>query len=197
MSDAIRCFKTGGPCTVDVQEKPRSVFVIMPFASAFDDVYELGIKASVEALGWECQRADEIIHNRDIMCQVCQGIRQARLVIADLTGQNANVFYELGMAHALEKDVILLSQDVGDVPFDLRPMNIIAYDPIQPWLLSQRLTKTLGALMGEERPAAPAAEEPGGERVKDVGVYIGPGARTRDVRVDKAAGGDIVEGSER
>jgi hypothetical protein len=50
MSDAIPCFKTGGPCTVDAQEKPRSVFVIMPFAGAFDDVYELGIKASVEAL---------------------------------------------------------------------------------------------------------------------------------------------------
>jgi hypothetical protein len=157
MSDAIRCFKTGGPCTVDVQEKPRSVFV-------FDDVYELGIKASVEALGWECQRADEIIHNRDIMCQVCQGIRQARLIIADLTGQNANVFYELGMAHALEKDVILLAQDVGDVPFDLRPMNIIAYDTILP--LRQKLTETLGTLMGEERPATPTEEEPGRERAQ-------------------------------
>ena len=197
MSDAIRCFKTGGPCTVDVQEKPRSVFVIMPFAGAFDDVYELGIKASVEALGWDCQRADEVIHNRDIMCQVCQGIRQARLVIADLTGRNANVFYELGMAHALEKDVILLAQDVGDVPFDLRPMNIIEYDPMQLQRLRQRLSETLGTLMREERPIVPAAEEPSGERVKDVGVYIGPGARTRDVRVDKAAGGDIVEGSER
>lgn len=158
MSDTIRCFKTGGPCTVDVQEKPRSVFVIMPFAETFDDVYELGIKASVEALGWECQRADEIIHNRDIMCQVCQGIRQARLVIADLTGQNANVFYELGMAHALEKDVILLAQDVGDVPFDLRPMNIIAYDTILP--LRQRLTETLGTLLGEDRPLVAEEEEP-------------------------------------
>jgi len=168
MPQAIRCFKTGGSCTVDVQEKPRSVFVIMPFAGAFDDVYELGIKASVEALGWECQRADEIIHNRDIMCQVCQGIRQARLVIADLTGQNANVFYELGMAHALEKDVILLAQDVGDVPFDLRPMNIIAYDTILP--LRQRLTETLGTLMGEERPDAPAAEDLGGGQAQPSGV---------------------------
>jgi hypothetical protein len=158
MSDAVRCFKTGGPCTVDVREKPRSVFVIMPFAAAFDDVYELGIKASVEALGWECQRADEMIHNRDIMCQVCQGIRQALLVIADLTGQNANVFYELGMAHALEKDVILLAQDVGDVPFDLRPMNIIEYDTILP--LRQRLTGTLGMLMGEERLPEAEKEEP-------------------------------------
>jgi len=158
MSDAICCFKTGGPCTVDVQEKPRAVFVIMPFAEAFDDVYELGIKASVEALGWECQRSDEIIHNRDIMCQVCQGIRQARFIIADLTGRNANVFYELGMAHALEKDVILLAQDVGDVPFDLRPMNIIEYATILP--LRQRLTETLGTLMGEERLPVAEKEEP-------------------------------------
>jgi hypothetical protein len=197
MPDAIRCFKTGGPCTVDVQEKPRSVFVIMPFAAAFDDVYELGIKASVEALGWDCQRADEVIHNRDIMCKVCQGIRQARFVIADLTGQNANVFYELGMAHALEKDVILLAQDVGDVPFDLRPMNITVYDPTQSQPLRQKLTQTLGTLMGEESPVAPAVEESVGERVKDVGVYVGPGAKVGDMRVDKAAGGDIIEGSER
>jgi hypothetical protein len=197
MPDAIRCFKTGGPCTVDVQEKPRSVFVIMPFAAAFDDVYELGIKASVEALGWDCQRADEVIHNRDIMCKVCQGIRQARFVIADLTGQNANVFYELGMAHALEKDVILLAQDVGDVPFDLRPMNITVYDPTQSQPLCQKLTQTLGTLMGEESPVAPAVEESVGERVKDVGVYVGPGAKVGDMRVDKAAGGDIIEGSER
>ena len=193
MPDAIRCFKTGGPCTVDVEEKPRSVFVIMPFAAAFDDVYEFGIKASVETLGWDCRRADEVIHNRDIMCKVCQGIRQARFVIADLTGQNANVFYELGMAHALEKDVILLAQDVGDVPFDLRQMNIIEYAAILP--LRQRLPEVMGTLMGEERPAAPAAEAPSGERVKDVGVYVGPGARVRDLHVDKAAGGDIIEGS--
>jgi hypothetical protein len=195
MSEAIRCFKTGGPCTVDAQEEPRSVFVVMPFAPAFDKVYKRGIKASVEALGWDCQRADEIIHNRDIMCKVCQGIRQARFVIADLTGRNANVFYELGMAHALEKDVILLAQDIGDVPFDLRQMSIIEYTTIPP--LRQRLTETLGTLMAEEQPIAPAPGEPVGERVKDVGVYIGPGARTRDVRVGKAAGGDIVEGSER
>jgi hypothetical protein len=158
MSDAIRCFKTGSPCTVDVQEKPRSIFVIMPFAEAFDDVYELGIKASVEVLGWGCQRADEVIHNRDIMCKVCQGIRQARFVIADLTDRNANVFYELGMAHALEKDVILLAQDVGDVPFDLRQMNIIEYAAILP--LRQKLTETLGTLMGEGRSAVGEKEEP-------------------------------------
>ncbi len=195
MPNAIRCFKTGGPCTVDVEEKPRSVFVIMPFDAAFDDVYELGIKASVETLGWDCQRADEVIHSRDIMCKVCQGIRQARFVIADLTGQNANVFYELGMAHALEKDVILLAQDVSDVPFDLRQMNIIEYAAILP--LRQRLPEVLGTLMGEERPVTPAAEEPVGDRVKDVGVYVGPRASVRDIHVDKAAGGDIVEGSER
>jgi len=187
MSDTIRCFKTGGPCTVDVQEKPRSVFVIMPFADEFDDVYELGIKASVEALGWECQRADEVIHNRDIMCKVCQGIRQARLVVVDLTGQNANVFYELGMAHALEKDVILLAQDIGDVPFDLRQMNIIEYTAILP--LCQRLPEVLGTLMGEESPLVAEKEEP------RPGVH----AKVRDVKDSTVvtAGRDAHVGRER
>ena len=187
MPEAIRCFKTGGPCTVDVQEKSRSVFVIMPFDAAFDDVYELGIKASVETLGWDCQRADEVIHNRDIMCKVCQGIRQARFVIADLTGQNANVFYELGMAHALEKDVILLAQDVGDVPFDLRQMNIIEYAAILP--LRQRLPEVLGTLMGEERPLVAEKEEP------RPGVH----AKVRDVKdsIVVTAGRDAHVGRER
>ena len=62
------------------------------------------------------------------------------------------------MAHALEKDVILLAQDVGDVPFDLRPMKIIAYDTILP--LRQRLTETLGTLIGEERSLVAEEEEP-------------------------------------
>jgi hypothetical protein len=49
-------------------------------------------------------------------------------LIADLTGRNANVFYELGLAHALKKDVILITQKIEDVPFDLRHYRCIVYD---------------------------------------------------------------------
>ena len=54
---------------------------------------------------------------------------RADLIVADLTGQNANVFYEMGFAHALNKDTILLTQTIGDVPFDLRQRRLVEYAP--------------------------------------------------------------------
>lgn len=52
---------------------------------------------------------------------------QARIVIADITGRNANVFYELGLAHTVGKDVLLLTQAVSDIPFDLNRFRHIVY----------------------------------------------------------------------
>jgi hypothetical protein len=97
------------------------------------------------------------------------------------------VFYELGMAHALERDVILLAQGVGDVPFDLRQMNIIEYDTVQLKPLRQRLIETLGTLMGEER--LPEAEEKEKPRP---GVH----AKVRDVKdsIVVTAGRDVHMG---
>src|SRR5437870_8522587 len=57
-----------------------------------------------------------------------QYIKDARCVVADLSGKNPNVFYELGLAHAVGKPTLILSQSVEDVPFDLQHMRIIRYD---------------------------------------------------------------------
>ncbi|MEL7657806.1 MAG: hypothetical protein AAGU75_18080, partial [Bacillota bacterium] len=56
-----------------------------------------------------------------------RNINEARIIIADLIHRNPNVFYETGIAHTLGKDVILISQEQGDIPFDLRHIRTIFY----------------------------------------------------------------------
>lgn len=66
------------------------------------------------------KRADDLPLGKSVLERILYGIRSAELVIADLSGRNANVFYELGLAHAHTKNVLLLTQKIRDVPFDLR-----------------------------------------------------------------------------
>lgn len=106
---------------------PKLVFVLMPFDPRFEDYWQIGIKETIDSLNMNCVRADEILHNKSIIDIVNKNIRDARLVIADMTTSNANVFYELGYAYALEKDIILITQDRASVPFDLRHINNIEY----------------------------------------------------------------------
>jgi hypothetical protein len=102
-------------------------FVLMPFATEFDDVYEHLIRGVLSEQGFAVSRADESFGSRNIMHDVLQGIVDADLVLADLTGANPNVYYELGLAHALGKNVILLTQDLDEVPFDLRAYRVVTY----------------------------------------------------------------------
>ena len=61
------------------------------------------------------------------MTLIWENILRADLIIADLTGRNPNVFYELGYAHALHKNTVLITQSIDDVPFDLRHRQMIKY----------------------------------------------------------------------
>lgn len=105
-------------------------FVLMPFDYRFNLIYEDKIKKIVEDDEFElnCKRADEIFGTRPIIEDIWEYIRKARILVAELTGKNPNVFYELGLAHAMNKDVILITQDIGDVPFDLRHYRCIVYE---------------------------------------------------------------------
>ncbi|MDM0036780.1 hypothetical protein QTI33_31915 [Variovorax sp. J22P271] len=103
------------------------VFVLMPFASSFDDVYKLGIKKACEEEGAYCERVDEQMFDGSILDRIYNQIVKSDVVIADMTGKNPNVFYETGYAHALNKKVILLTQDQDDIPFDLKHYPHIVY----------------------------------------------------------------------
>ncbi len=104
-----------------------SVFVLMPFKSEFDDVYQLGIVAACKEAGAYCERVDEQIYQGSILERIYVQIAKADIIIADMTGQNPNVFYETGYAHALGKAYILLTQRAEDIPFDLKHYPHIVY----------------------------------------------------------------------
>jgi hypothetical protein len=100
-------------------DKKVTVFVIMPFSAEFTDIYELGIKAACHEVGIECVRSGEEIFIHSILDHIYDQIRKADFIIAEMTGRNANVFYEAGYAHGLKKHVILLTKQTDDIPFDL------------------------------------------------------------------------------
>jgi hypothetical protein len=105
-------------------------FVIMPFAATFNNVYYSISMLVEDYCGLNCRRADDFSKSERITGDIWKSINEARFIIADLTSRNPNVFYELGLAHALNKPVILLSQNPSeDVPFDLREIRYIQYDP--------------------------------------------------------------------
>ena len=62
------------------------------------------------------------------MRDIWSAIHAARVVVADCTGRNPNVFYEIGLAHAIGRQTILIAQSLRDVPFDLRSLRVIIYD---------------------------------------------------------------------
>ncbi len=104
------------------------VFVIMPFRDEFNNIYYEGIKETVEGLGLKCIRVDEEIFHGGIMDKTRENIIKAKIIIAELTEHNANVYYELGLSHGYSKKVIMLTQDVKNIPFDLRHKRLVIYN---------------------------------------------------------------------
>lgn len=102
------------------------VAVMMPFAKEFDPVYE-AIKAACNELSFEARRIDEIYGPTRIKDDIFSTIVQSRVVISDLTGRNPNVLYETGLAHASNRDVIMIVQNEEDIPFDLRDIRFVTY----------------------------------------------------------------------
>ncbi|MFH0988553.1 MAG: hypothetical protein V1799_00885 [bacterium] len=104
------------------------VFVLMPFAKNLLPVYEDHVCVLVKQMGMTVGRADDIFTTESVMEDIWNAIRACRLVIADCTNRNPNVFYEIGIAHTLGKKVVLITQSLEDVPFDLRHIRCIVYE---------------------------------------------------------------------
>jgi len=111
-----------------MDKKPKA-FVLMPFDEGFDDIYEGVIVPPLTAAGYEVARADSWLDQHQILKGVVEGIASAKLVVADLTGLNPNVFYELGIAHGLQIPTVVITQSMESVPFDLRPYRVEQYSP--------------------------------------------------------------------
>lgn len=132
-----------------------SCFVMMPFVEPHDKYYSSIYEPAIKKAGLKPIRADhEIFGSGKIMDQVWSGIKAAKVLVAELTTKNPNVFYELGLAHALTKPVVLVSSNEEDVPFDLHHIRVIYYDVNDPFwgqkLLDKVAENVLSALKNPE-----------------------------------------------
>ena len=120
-----------------------SAFVIMPFSEIWSDtVYFQLIKPAVEAAGLECTRGDTVARISDLTPNIWGALLRTGVVVADVSALNANVFYELGLTHALGKDVIILKQADSKVPADIggahyHEYDLQALDRAKSWLSSE------------------------------------------------------------
>jgi hypothetical protein len=106
--------------------EPTLASAMMPFDAGFNSVYD-SIQQAADSVRLRCRRADNIWENAAIIQDVVSLIDRSRIVVCDCTGRNANVFYEAGIAHTLGRDVILITQNEHDIPFDLRHLRYIRY----------------------------------------------------------------------
>ena len=106
--------------------EPALVSALMPFHPRFDPVYAT-LQRVAQGTALRCRRADDIWENPAVMQDVVSLIDRSRIVIADCTDRNPNVFYEIGIAHTLGRDVILITQNNADIPFDLRHLRYVHY----------------------------------------------------------------------
>lgn len=120
----------------------------MPFGDWFDYYYETIYVPAIESTGLTPRRADDLFRPSAIVNDIWALTQQAKVILADLTGQNANVFYELGLAHAVAKPAILVAESMDDIPFDLRSLRILVYNKNEPnW--GEILGKRIGTAISE------------------------------------------------
>jgi CheY-like chemotaxis protein len=115
--------------------KKKSCFVIMPFAKTqsceeteWTEIFKKMIKPAIEDSGYPyvCKRSEALMGN--IIENILDELNRADIVVGDLTDRNPNVYYELGVRHALRDSTILISQRIDDIPFDLRSHAIQTYN---------------------------------------------------------------------
>lgn len=133
-----------------VREFLDTCFVLMPFGEWFDRYYKEIYVPAIKEAGFEPLRADSLFNSGSVIEQIWQQIRKTKVLLADLTGKNPNVFYELGLAHAARKPVVFVAGNIEDVPFDVRHLRVVTFDVREPgW--SDRLRRDITAYLKSAR----------------------------------------------
>ena len=103
-------------------------FVLMPFKEEWSErIYRKYIRKNIEFMGLQCLRSDNLT-GQIIIEDIWIKINQAAFIIADVTGRNPNVMYELGITHTLGKPFILITQELDKIPFDFTHLRHYAYE---------------------------------------------------------------------
>ncbi len=169
-----------------MKESPQTVFIMMPFAPDFDDVYAT-VKGSVAAVdeSLKVMRLDEIRAAGSITEDLVAEIRKSTLCLADVTHANPNVMWEVGFATALGKPVVAISQGGDRLPFDIKDIRTLSYnraslsktlrDP-----LSAVLKATLERYATRRRGLSAERQKPNLRTIAVTGTMIAPLARVSE-----------------
>jgi hypothetical protein len=125
----------------------RHAFVAMPFHDSFDDVFDYGITNAVHRAELLCERVDKQPFTGDVLERMKDKIRSAALVVADVTGANANVFLEIGFAWGETVPTVLVCREGSDLPFDIQGQRCLMYTSIKD--LEMKLGDELVGLKAE------------------------------------------------
>lgn len=140
-------------------ERQPSIFVITPFNDDFLALFnELKERFKEQ---YNFTNAGDLDNQQNILQDIVEGIYNADVIIADLTGLNANVFYELGLAHAMNKKVIIITQDIGELPFDIKSYRANQYSLLfykLPELFSELEKLLKGAIDGSVKYGNPVSD---------------------------------------
>lgn len=133
-----------------VEAKKAKAFIVMQFSQPYDQVYSEVIKNACAEYGLEPIRGDEIYEPGIIVQDVIREIVGAQLIIADITPENANVYFEVGYALALNKPIILLARKGTPLPFDVSAFRVLFYEDSigGKAKVEQGLRSHLGAILG-------------------------------------------------
>ncbi len=118
--------KSHGLTKEDTKIDNESVFVLTPFHPKYERTFGL-ITEVCREVGLRCYRGDEEHISGDLLPHTLKQLSKSRVVIANIDGRNPNVFYELGIAHAIDKGTILISQSIEEVPLDLKSNRLLLY----------------------------------------------------------------------
>lgn len=146
----------GAPYYLDRHEGPTwklnnaQVFMAIPFAKGYKAFYDDFVATAVREAGLEPVRVDQMpqqAKRRHIIDRIEEGSARARFVIADVSGWNPNVVYEVGLAVGISKPILLLCDvqhfDAREIPFDFASYDLIEYSPYQANDLRDRLTEKI------------------------------------------------------
>lgn len=135
----IPFFKGIGITEDDVAIEKTSIFVLTPFLSKEEKTYQT-VQQECSNIGLICRRGDEEYRENDLLSHIVKGILKSRAVIVNINGRNPNVFYELGICHAIGKPVIIITSlnNEDDIPFDVKGKNIVFYRDLEELKLKLR-----------------------------------------------------------
>lgn len=134
-----------------VRQKAGTLFVVMQFSDPYNDVYNDVITQVAKEFKLLAYHAGEVFGHGVILEDIVNGIIEAKIVVAEITPPNQNVFYELGYAHALRKPTILLADRSKQLPFDIRGYRCLFYDNTIGGRrnVEDGLRKHIAAILGE------------------------------------------------